>query len=123
MHVLDVALCDQPKTVVNAANALTAWYWHVKKVPFVDADYELATDLLRTVWARFAVFERFGASMATWKMHCATEITTTVKLYGSFQNVSTDAYERAHKVHKAVFLRYALADFRVRCYGIRVVIK
>ena len=108
MYILDVALSGEAPTLFKAAEALSAWYWLVKKVPLAAADLRALPRLTRDMWNRFAKFTAFGVSLRTWKMHCAaTKIKEIVDLYGSWQHVSTDAYERAHKAHKAVFHRYA----------------
>ncbi len=107
MHVLDIALNAQPRTLRNAANALTAWYWQAKKVPLDEAELGQLQELMHMLWTALEPFKQFGATLATWKLHCATKLAETVRLYGSAEHVTTDAYERAHKAHKAVFQRYA----------------
>ncbi len=114
MHVLDVVLHRQDERVRDAADALTAWYWHVKKIPYEEVDYVTLRDLTALLWERLAWFQRFGCSMATPKIHCAAKLHLVIRAYGSVEHVTTDAYERAHKVHKAVFRRcvmLSVADF------------
>jgi hypothetical protein len=106
MHVLAVALGDQPATILNATHALCARYWYLKKESFSERDQEELQELAQTLWQRMGKFADFGVSLNTPKMHCAAKFGRTVELFGSVQHVTTDAYERAHKVHKAVFARY-----------------
>ena len=114
MHVLDIALAAEPKTIRVAAQALCAWYWHVKKVPYKESDYATLKELTGLLWPRLQKFQGFGMSfakpnLAKPKIHCAAKIDRTIRLFGSYEHVSTDAYERAHKAHKAVFSRYVHA--------------
>ncbi len=107
MQVLDIAFLGAPAIVRNAANALVAWYWQVKKVPYLPADYVLLEDLRGVLWTRLRAFEAFNVSIETPKIHCAAKFQETARCYGSCEHVTTDCYERAHKAHKAVFMRCA----------------
>lgn len=118
MHVLDVVLAHEDNVVRDSCNALTAWYWHVKRVPFRAEDYETLEDLTKRLWETLKPFQLLGCSIATPKMHCCAKLKGTVSEFGTCEHVTTDCYERAHKAHKAVFLRCVF----LRCSCTRLVI-
>lgn len=105
MCVLDVVFANEPATPRDAVNALTAWYFHIKKVPFLPSDFATLTAIRDLLWERLQPFVAMGCSLNTPKMHCCAKIAQTLHLFGSSVRVSTDAYERAHKAHKAVYQR------------------
>ena len=107
MQVVDVVFLDQHVTVRNAVNALVAWYAHIRKTPFMPADYIELEAIRNILWQRLLAFPQDGSwSMNTPKIHCCSKIATTLELFGTCRHTSTDAYERAHKAHKAVYARY-----------------
>ena len=107
MHVLDLAFVDEMETMRDAVNALLAWYWQAKKVPFLPADYETLQQLRDILYERLrSLALAAGSSMNTPKVHCCAKIASIIRQFGTYQHVSTDSFERAHKAHKAVFQRY-----------------
>lgn len=106
MHVLDVTLMKAPEEVLRAANALTAWYWHVRKAPFFPEDFVTLRHLTTALWGSFEPFAVMGCPIQTPKMHCCGKMAETIALFGTCEHTSTDSYERAHKAHKAVYQRY-----------------
>ena len=108
MHVMDIAVCDQPAIVREAVNALTAWYWHVKKKVFADEDV-IQFDVLRNIlWGKLTSFLPYGCSFSTPKVFGCSIIAEVARRYGPPEYVSTDAYERSHKALKAVYERSVL---------------
>ena len=105
MHVVDVAFVDQHETARNVINSLTAWYWHVRKCPFLPGDYAILQRLRDNLYRDLQPFAGMGCSVGTPKVHCCLKIANTMRRYGAARHVSTDAYERAHKAHKAVYQR------------------
>ena len=106
MHVMDIAMCDQPPIVREAVNALTAWYWQMKRRTMSQQDDLVTLDALRDVlWSKLAAFLPFGSSYSTPKVFGCSIISEVARRYGPPDYVSTDAYERSHKALKAVFER------------------
>ena len=105
MHVLDVSLSDQPAMVREVVNALTAWYLHVKS--HVTSPEHVATlnQLRDILWSKLRAFATFGCHLATPKGHGCCNLAGAFMLYGPYDYVSTDSYERSHKALKAVYER------------------
>ena len=111
MHVVDIAFADQHETSRNVINSLTAWYWHLRKCPFLPGDYATLRRLRDNLYRDLQPFAGMGCSIGTPKVHGCMKMATTMRRYGAVRHVSTDAYERAHKAHKAVYQRL------VHCWG------
>ena len=105
MNVLDIVFLDQHETVRTLVNSLTAWYWHIRKSPFLPADYATLHQMRDKLYAALQPFAGLGCSVGPPKVHGCMKIAVTMQRFGAVRHVSTDAYERAHKAHKAVYQR------------------
>lgn len=107
MRVVDIVFIDQHETARNVVNSLTAWYQCVRKCPFLPEDYAKLELLRNDLHRDMQPFAGMGCSIATPKVHGCMKIANTMREFGAARHVSTDAYERGHKAHKAVYDRYA----------------
>ena len=115
MHVVDIAFVDQHETARNVINSLTAWYWHVRKCPFLPGDYAILTRLRDNLYRDMQPFAGMGCSIGTPKVHGCMKLATAMRRYGAIRHVTTDAYERAHKAHKAVYQRSVCVRSNAAC--------
>ncbi|MCG3769101.1 MAG: hypothetical protein JW384_00220 [Nitrosomonadaceae bacterium] len=105
MHVLDLVLMGEDDVIKESGKALSAWYWHVKRVPFLHSDFEELKELTATLLDRLQPFASFGCSLRFPKLHCSTKLQRIIQMFGPYQHVTTDSFERSHIAIKAVFLR------------------
>ncbi len=106
VRVLDLAVADEVAPITTLVDTLLRWHEALCAPPYAPEYFATLEEALPRLRAALEPFNAIGVSVNLPKLHRAKDFGAVVRAFGGARIVSTDAYEKAHKALKKVFLRY-----------------